>query len=226
MSTIIFSCNRGLAVQGAIALNSPIFKTKIFVDDPINLIGFRRYLPYHYDKSTDTQYLEIAYFMEMLYEGNYEGFEILKTKKEDIDLELYDFEILKKREEDLVSQTLVDRLKAESFKIYNSLTTEKEVFFSNEKLAFDLKNSYLCIRNLMLAIQILQFKKVELTGNNELVLQGILDGRFTVNGIKEGWENYNAKIKELEEVSDLPLNPDINLLNDIILEIRDIKWRD
>ena len=230
MSNIIFSCNSGLATQGLVGLNEPLIKTKIFVDDPINLIGFRSSLRQYFDKESKVQYFEIGYFMEMLYEGSYEAFSILKSK--DVDFELYDFDILRKREEDLISRQLIDKLLKQAEELYVGLDDPEnlgekvdrtENKFVLEFLAYNNKNAYLCFRNMMLIESILKNYKFEIKESSISILQGILDGKFSLGGLKEGWELHKGNIEELEKVSNIPLRPDHSFMNEILLDIRNVK---
>lgn len=198
----------------------------------MNLIGFRSSLKQYFDAESKVQYFEIGYFMEMLYEGSYEAFSVLKMKKEDIDFELYDFDLLRKREEDLISRQLIDKLMNQAEDLYAGLedpeslgqrVDRKENKFVLELLAYNNKNAYLCFRNLMLVESLLKEYKFEIKDSSLTVLQGILDGKFSLGGLKDGWNLYKGNIYELEKVSNVPLRADHSLMNEILLDIRNIK---
>lgn len=234
MSSIIFSCNNGLATEGIVAANEPVYKTKIFVDDPMNLIGFRTSMKHHSDVIDNqfVEYLEIGYFMEMLYEGDYNAFKVLKTPKEHLELELYDFDILRKREGDLVSMTLVDSLVKQSDELFQGLEDPKtlglEVIENNnefviQKLAYNNKNAYICLRNLMIAERVLKDRSFDLEVINQSVLQAVRDGKFGLTAIEDGYKDYKQKIEKLNETSNLPIRPDFELMNQTLSEIRNVE---
>lgn len=234
MSRIIFSCNNGLATEGIVAANEPIYKTKIFIDDPQNLIGFRTSLKQHTDvvDKQVVEYFEIGYFMEMIYEGQYDAFKVLKIDQEHIDFQFYDFDILRKREEDLVSMTLVENLVKEADDLFKGIEDpeklgieliENESEFVVQKLAYNNKNAYICLRNLMVAENVLNTYKFELGNTSQSTLQGVRDGRFSLSAINDGYDTYKDKINKLLESSNMPIRPDYDFMNKTLYEIRNVE---
>ncbi len=234
MSRIIFSCNNGLATEGIVAANEPLYKTKIFIDDPMNLIGFRTSLKQHtsvVDKQL-VEYIEIGYFMEMLYEGEYDAFKILKMPKEHIEFDYYDFDILRQKEEDLVCMTLVEKMIKQSEDLFKGLedpeklgleVTENNNEFLIEKLKYNNKNAYICLRNMLLVKNILSKNKFYIVSSSLLTLQGVRDGKFSLSAIKDGYMSNKAEVERLLESSNLPIRPDHNFMNEVLLDIRNIK---
>ena len=223
-----------MVTEGIVATNEALYKTKIFVDDPENLIGFRTSLKHYSDivNNQIIQYFEIGYFMEMLYEGEYEAFKILKMDKIHVDFDLYDFDILRKRETELVSRKLVDNLMEEAKNLYTTLEDPQNLSlkasknkneFLVEKLAYNNKNAYICLRNLILVESILKNLIFDIDGLNNSLLQGVRDGKFGLSAIKDGYEMYLKNIDNLELNSNIPLMPDFHIMNDILKDIRNVK---
>lgn len=233
MSRIIYVTNNGLATEGIVAANEPLYQSKIFIDDPENLIGFRRALKHHSEVKDKTliEYFEIGYFMEMLYEGTYDAFRILKMSKEHIVDELYDFDILRSNEDKLLSMNLIDNLVNEAEELFPDLEDPKELGlqvkeknneFLIEKLAYNNKNAYICLRNLMLAEGVLNKDTFDYEMINQSVLQGVRDGRFSLSAIQDGYNDYKKKIDKLLESSNLPIRPDFEFMDQTLLEIRNV----
>lgn len=234
MTQIIYSCYNGLATEGVVVASAPLNKVKIFVDDPMNLIGFRTSTGSRVITSEDkiTEYIEIGYFMEMLYEGIYDAFKVLKTLKEYVEYEYFDFDILRREEESLMSRNLVDSLISEATRLFQSLedpeqlnveAVKKDNEFLIQKLAYNNLNAYICLRNLMLAETVLKDYKFDLDGLNTVLLQAVLDGKFSLSAIADGYKNHMDNISELEKTSNLPLRPDFELMNKILQDIRNVK---
>lgn len=230
MSQIIYSCNQGLVTQGIIQVGEPVTYVKIFLDDPMNLIGFRTSLRAHTDlvDGSMVEYFEIGYFMEMIYEGLPKAFEILYTPEEHITLDSYDISILKSQREDLVSRTLVDNLINSAKKLIDVVEDVEEINFKEsskfvyEKLAYNNKNAYLCLRNILISLEVLKNNSYELNTSKLGLLQGVRDGAFSLKAIREGYDMYMKEYEELEKVSNIPLRPDSYRLNEILLDIRNV----
>lgn len=231
MSRIIFSTINGGVTREAVMPRSSMFRTKIYMDDPINLIGFRRRLPYHEDRSGEilTEYIEIEHFMGMLYEGLPKAFDILFMSEDHVEHSSLEFDMLKRNSKIFLNTKLLVNLLMESKKRLDCVSDpdvhaeKKDEEFSVKMFEFNKQNAYICLRNLMLAINVIKHESYEITKSNEQVLQGVIDGLFTLKGITQGYEDYLGKVEKLQEKLEIPVEPDLDTINDLLLEIRNVE---
>lgn len=170
--------------------------------------------------------------MEMLFEGKYDAFKILKMTKEHVVDSLFDFELLRKQESELVSLNLVNGLVKESEELFSILEDPKELGievkennneFLIEKLAYNNKNAYICLRNLMLAEGVLKHDKFEFNLVNTNVLQKVRDGAFGLSAIKDGYDLHMGRIKKLTENVEMRIRPDRELMDKVLMDIRNVE---
>ncbi len=220
----------GPVTEGLVTTTEPLINIRVYIDNPMNIIGFRNYLP-HYNKVDGdmlVECFELGYFMNLLYEGSYKAFKCLHANPSDILYDTLQSEVLRKNSDKFLSYTLVDSLIKDAEDLMNNL--EEDPYqkitgdggkFLIEKLAYNNRNAYICMSKLIVAYDILKEHKFT-TPKDTNTLQGIYDGMFSYDAIKDGYTNYKNKVDEIYDWSDLPSKPDLEEINTLLLNIRNV----
>ena len=234
MLNIILSTTNGKITREIVGANAHIKSTYIFLDNPRNILGFRTNIPFYYKDAEE--FFEVGYYLEMLYNGNIEAFDILKMHEDHVNYKGLEFDMILEREKELVSLSLVLKLKEESTKRYlkledpEDLTVKAEIDDEGEvtvkKLAYNSENAYICLRNLMLMKSVLSTGIYDTSSLNKDLLQAIYDGRFTLNGIKKGRADLLKEIDVLLEDVNIPMHPDIEMMDDLLAKIRNVEIKE
>lgn len=221
---VIYDTILGTITEGVVTLDQSFKRKAIFVDNPENLLGFRRHVKTYYSPRLDMEFIEIGHFMEMLYEGKIEAFLILKARKEFHEGSTLEWDFLLKDEKLLVSRGLVNNLMKDSADLMAEMEKNKKAIkINDQKFEYDVNKAYICLRNLNLVIGVLQYQIFDLEKLDTLFLQGVLDNKFDLERIKITYDKLLERIEELEESSDLRDKPSINDFNVIINKIRNVE---
>ena len=221
---IIYDTVLGSITEGVIAIDQSFRRKAIFVDNPENILGFRRYLKTYYSTALETEFIEVGYFFEMLYEGVIEAFMILKARKEFNEQRSLEWDLLLKEESYMVSRALVKNLlKVSEVLMQQMEKNKKSIKINEQKFEYDVNKAYICLRNLNLAIGVLQHSSFQLEKLDTLFLQGVLDNKFDLERIRITYDKALEKVEELLESSDLPEKPSIENFNSFINKIRNVE---
>lgn len=228
---MIYSTMSGPVTEGLVTTKEPLVNIRVYIDSPMNIIGFRNYLP-HYSKvegDTLVESFEVGYFMNLLYEGSYTAFKALHADPSDVLYDSLQSEILRKNSDKFLSYTLVDSLLKDAEDLMSKLEKNPGEKISGEggkflveKLAYNNKNAYFCMSKLITAHDILKDHKFT-TPKDTNTLQGIYDGMFSYEAIKDGYTTYKNKVDEIYDWSELPSKPDLDEINTLLLNIRNVE---
>ena len=239
MTRIILNSYSGEAVLGIANNSFPLTKFIIYKEDPHNLLGFlpnRRFSTKVGEGDQLQEFVEVSYFMEMLYYGNLQAYIALSLNKGDITYSSLEYDMLVENKGLFISQKLVDNVLEESEEMFGKIgdngkdnfkVREKEnKKISVELLAYNIKNSYICISKLMVLKNILHTGDANLTENNTAVLHAILDGALSKDSISEMYESLREEILELADNPDIPAEANDVDINELLLKIRNLEIKE
>lgn len=230
MKKIIFS-GIGGEITDPIVLNKPsMFFNVIYIAEAEDFLKLRTLLPYTTRIRNNRLYIyyELNYFIEMLYEGSPDAFNILTTKYEDKQFVGLEYEMIEKKLNDFISIKLVDNLLKKSDE-YNlgtfgvGIIDEKNEKKVVKNFGYSNKNAYLCIRELMLAEQILKKGIYDKSKIDIFTLNRIYNFKYKKEEIKEIRKKLIDSVNFLKEKSVINYEPDLEFVNDLILSIRNVE---
>lgn len=221
----LIECKINNSIYGLDVVHPKDFNVVVFREKLGNVCGFKKYVPFFYLEETRTHYYEVSYFAQLLYEGDKTAFEVLNCPGDNIygsDL-LFDYFVDER--DQFVSRALVNnllssakishkRLKRSSSLAPISLTEVKFVNYDR----FEAFDAHL---NLRLGLDAAQFNKFVVGREDVLYLEGILEGRFKYRTLEKEFREKNREIRDRIKKYGLKDRPNINLLNEIVLNIRD-----
>lgn len=220
----ILECRIGTEIYGVLSPDEVLQRICIYVQPNEKVCGFRTYTPYYFTQD-GSQYIEVGYFLEMLYEGSKTALEVLYCPKEYIIYDTYEFNLLRESKKEFCSRKMVRKLVAEANSSHkkmrkgSSFTTEEsdlKIIKYDRYLAY---NASLCIR---LAYDMLKDSIFNVERKDNRTLEAIREGRFKYRTIEKDFRENKKILKE--QMSKYSLKEDISkdLLNNLLLKIRDV----
>lgn len=222
-SKIIYDTYIGSQIFGVISAEDRMNRRVVFVDDIVNILGFRRYLPtIEYE---GVMFYEVGGFADKLYYGDVEAHLLLNMPNEFVEKVTTEMMAFKDKSKKLISQQVVKSLMDSVDNKYKEIESKKS-FFSDEKsikkLGYDKEIAYICNLYLRLAKDILIREEFIVQREDAQLLQAIKDGRFSKETLVKEIDAQIDEVNKLWKKTKLPLFPSKNLLNEILLEIRKI----
>lgn len=177
---------------------SPLIPTTIYSATHEQLGGFRKYTPYLITESKT--YYELNYFLEMLYEGKIDAWDVLMCSNE-IHNYVTDFFLdLKEENEVFMSSALADSLLEETMQLYDqSVSNENLQGFALNKTYEDLGyNTILAMKAFVRAKQLdylIENKSYKTEIDYINLAEALFDGRITYDSYSNTMdiliENFN-----------------------------------
>lgn len=226
MENLIFGCEKSYINDEIILVGDIVSQYNIFVEAPQNIVGFRQYLKeYSYinDNKMFVQNYEVGYFMEMLYEGVIEAFELLNIGDDFIIYKDFRYDLLVKNHTNFISQKLIENLEKTHEKNHKLLYEKISYNIGKnyiKKLVYDKNIAYLCVRNLLMLKNIFLKNVTSLSHEQTILLQSVIDGYFDEKAIETLIKDLKQQIKIYEEKNTNIFSSDLNFYNKILLNIR------
>jgi hypothetical protein len=221
----IVSCLIGPDNYGVTCADHTTKHITVYKDKLSNIVGFRRYLPYH-NVANNHQYIEVNHFLNMLYEGSRLAMEVLMCPKEYIIEDSHDFQMIKDIYCQFVTKKLVMDLLEESKKLSKQIDKESSLATitttSIKIIEYDKYAAYQCILNLSLIKDILKDGEFKNKRDDFLTLEAIREGRFKYETVKKQINSLTEEVEESVKKSAIKEEPNKIIINDILLKIRNV----
>jgi hypothetical protein len=227
MNKVLYSCTIGEHIYGLDRVElEPLIHKHVFIQDNDDLLGFRRSNKF-FVRGVDIYY-EIGFFLEMLYEGDIEAYEMLNCSKEFIDYKTEEWDIIFENKSMFDTSMFTHKLLESTKRLYSDIKvkksivseTDKEGNKSFKKLVYDKDISYFCLRNLYLLQNSLINSELRFLVKESDILKAVDLGKFKLGTVRKEINKLFKKVDSLQDETILDTVPDHEEVDKILLRLR------